>query len=441
MMNIQPASPQRLGKDLSHLVNDIGIRLAGSPQEKATVDFLTARFSEAGATTHTEQFPLMARDVKSEQLQLHIGGEWKTFPCSLLSNVPGTDGKTLEAPLVLFEAAVDYQRQDLSFLRGKAVLHLDTHIESRADYKRLMDANPAFLLFVDVRHPGVTPLGDGMFPEYTRSIGAKPVVNVAFMDAWQWKAQHANAARLTVTGGMTPANGYNVIAELPGDPNYNDILFAGSHHDTQAGTPGADDNGAGTVILLELARLLANRPRKRTIRLIAFGAEEQLSVGSSSYVRAHRAEIEQRGRFMLNFDSCGADLGWTCVSGVGGVSGNKPDAMFSLLRNAFTAQNKCIKTQVTVDPYTDQFPFSVCGLPGVWVSRACCTVGRFWHHRWDDDMRNVSPDEMATIADAGASVLDSLANADTIPFSNGFSPEITQRINNIWNNLYGGWNR
>jgi Zn-dependent M28 family amino/carboxypeptidase len=47
--------------------------------------------------------------------------------------------------------------------------------------------------------------------------------------------------------------------------------------------------------VLELARLLQPRPRRRTIRLISFGAEEQLSVGSTAYVRAHREETATRG--------------------------------------------------------------------------------------------------------------------------------------------------
>ena len=65
---------------------------------------------------------------------------------------PAMGGALVEAPLVFFEAPTEYAREDLSHLRGKAVVHLGCHIESRAAYQRLMQAEPAFLLFVDIRY-------------------------------------------------------------------------------------------------------------------------------------------------------------------------------------------------------------------------------------------------------------------------------------------------
>ena len=120
----------------------------------------------------------------------------------------------------------------------------------------------------------------------------------------------ATRARCRVVGGMVPATSQNVVIDLPGTDLADDILYASAHHDTQANSPGADDNGSGVVGVLELARLLQPLPRRRTIRLISFGAEEQLSVGSAAYVRAHRDEVSRRGRCMYNLDSYGSHLGW-----------------------------------------------------------------------------------------------------------------------------------
>ncbi len=184
-MNLGKASASTILADLRTLTETIGVRLAGSPQEKKAIDFLCERFRQNGAQVAVEDFPTAVRDVTSETLEIEIGGQWQAFPASLFSSVPGTAGKTLEAPIVFFAGPVDYQRQDLSWLRGKAVVHLGCHIESRSDYRRLIEADPAFLLFVDIRYPGVIPLADGMFPAYTRAIGAKPTVNVAYMDAWR----------------------------------------------------------------------------------------------------------------------------------------------------------------------------------------------------------------------------------------------------------------
>jgi len=432
-MNLDRASTSNILTDLRTLTETIGVRLAGSAQEKEAVDFLCERFRQNGAQVAVEGFPTAVRDVTSETLEIELGGRWQLFPASLFSSVPGTAGQTLEAPLVFFAGPVDYQRQDLSWLRGKAVVHLGCHIESRADYRRLIEADPAFLLFVDIRYPGVIPLADGMFPAYTRAIGAKPTVNVAYMDAWRWQQEGATRARLRVEGGMRPGQAANVIAELPGAGPGAETIYVGAHHDTQADTPGADDNGSGTVILLETARLLAARPRRRTIRLIAFGAEEQLSVGSASYIRRHRAEVERDACFMLNFDSCGAALGWY------EINGNGPAAMFELMRTAFRKHDREVKITQDLVPYTDQFPFLVCGVPGLWVSRRCCTAGRFWHHRRDDDLRHLDPAELALQAELAAGVLDNLANTPEMPFDRTLPAAQKADALTMWNDLYGGF--
>ncbi|MCK5006781.1 MAG: M28 family peptidase [Spirochaetales bacterium] len=86
-----------------------------------------------------------------------------------------------------------------------------------------------------------------------------------------------------------------IRGELAGRDKNSGIIVVGGHHDTQAGSPGADDNGTGTVAVIELTRLFASKaPFRRTIRLISFGAEEQLSVGSANYVRRHRADRGDR---------------------------------------------------------------------------------------------------------------------------------------------------
>ena len=226
---------------------------------------------------------------------------WRRFPCSLFSNTPGTNGDWRTAEIAVL-APTDYQRDDLGHLRGKAVIHLGCHIESRQSYRRLMAAGPAFLLMVDTRYPGATPLADGMFPAYTAAIGAVPTLNVAHQDAWDWVRQGATEARCRIVGGMVPATSQNIVIDLAGTDLADEILYVGAHHDTQAASPGADDNASGVIGVLELARLLHGRPRRRTIRIISFGAEEQLSVGSSAYVRTHRRDVSAQGRLMYNLD-------------------------------------------------------------------------------------------------------------------------------------------
>lgn len=362
-----------------------------------------------------------------------MGGAWQAFPCSLFSSTPGTGGAVVEAPLIFFEAPTEYARSDLSFLRGKAVVHLGCHIESRAAYRRLLQAEPAFLLFVDIRYPGTTPLADGMFPSYTKDLGAKPTLNVAFMDAWEWKRCGASAARICVRAEARPSASQNVVADLPGSDPEAGVLYCGGHHDTQADSVGADDNAVGVVTLLELARVLAPIPRRRTLRLISFGAEEQLSVGSAEYVRRHRQEVETSGRFMYNVDGGGSLLGWT------ELNANGPEAMVRGVVAGFRQQDVYLGVTREVIPYTDQFPFAVAGVPGVWLSRRNCTGGRFFHHRPDDDLSRVSCDLLATFAQAAAAILTDWGAVKTLPFKRSIPVAQRSAIRLFWDDLYGGW--
>ncbi len=426
------ASPGRLARDLGVLANDIGVRLAGTAGERAAADHLTARAREIGAETWEESFPVQSRVVSEERLEILIGGAWRAFPCSLFSNTPGTDGAWRTAEIAVV-APTDYQRDDLDHLRGKAVIHLGCHIESRSSYQRLIAAGPAFLLMVDTRYPGATPLADGMFPAYTTAIGAVPTLNVAYQDAWDWVRQGAAEARCRIVGGMSPATSQNVVIELPGTDLRDEILYVGAHHDTQAASPGADDNASGVVGVLELTRLLHGRPRRRSIRLISFGAEEQLSVGSATYVRTHRRDVSSNGRLMYNLDSYGSALGWLQLH----LHGH-PEFEASL-RPYFRAADVYYQTVTRVVPYADHFPFAAAGLAAVFHHRVNCTAGRFFHHRPDDDVSRVSVEVVARDVSVVATWLDQMAGAETLPFTPGIPEQDRVAIGACWDDLFGGW--
>ncbi len=426
------ASPERIASDLRHLVDDIGIRLAGTAGERAAADLVMACGRDLGAETWDETFPVQQRDVTSEELEVLVDGSWRAFPCSLFSSTPGTDGEWRTAGIVRL-VPTDYQRDDLSHLKGKAVIHLGCHIESRDAYRRLMAAEPAFLLMVDTRYPGATPLADGMFPAYTKAIGAVPTLNVAYQDAWQWIERGATEARCRVVGGMVPSTSQNVVIELPGTDLSDEIVYASAHHDTQAGSPGADDNGTGVVGVMELARLLQPRSRRRTIRLISFGAEEQLSVGSAAYVRAHREEVSRRGRLMYNLDSFGSHLGWLQLY-MNGHADLEP-----AFRQYFRAADLYYQTVTSVVPYADHFPFVAAGVAGLFHYRVNCDAGRFFHHRPDDDLSRVSAEVVARDVSAVASFLDAAATADVLPFTPGIPEEQRAAVDACWSDLFGGW--
>jgi carboxypeptidase Q len=86
-------------------------------------------------------------------------------------------------------------------------------------------------------------------------------------------------------------HGFDTIAEIPGtDPKLKDeVVMVGGHLDSWASATGATDNGAGTIVAMEVMRILNAlhvQPR-RTIRVGLWTGEEQGEFGSYGYVRQH----------------------------------------------------------------------------------------------------------------------------------------------------------
>ena len=84
---------------------------------------------------------------------------------------------------------------------------------------------------------------------------------------------------------------FNTIAEIPGHGHKPEIVMAGAHLDSWHGGTGAVDNGAGSAVVMEAARILKTlgvTPR-RTIRFALWSGEEQGLLGSHAYVSRHFA--------------------------------------------------------------------------------------------------------------------------------------------------------
>jgi hypothetical protein len=111
---------------------------------------------------------------------------------------------------------------------------------------------------------------------------------------------------LQASGGRTA----NVVATLRGTEHPDLIYVVGSHFDSVAAGPGADDNTSGTAALLEAARMLARTPLPATVVFASFTGEEAGLLGSREFVRV-AAERKWNVLGALNNDMIGysADKG------------------------------------------------------------------------------------------------------------------------------------
>ncbi|MBC8329436.1 MAG: M28 family peptidase, partial [Planctomycetes bacterium] len=113
----------------------------------------------------------------------------------------------------------------------------------------------------------------------------------------------------------------DVLGWIEGSTRPDEWVIAGAHRD--AWGFGAVDNGSGSAVLLETARVLGAalgrgwRP-ERTLVLATWDAEEWGLVGSTEWVEQHRRQLAAGGVAYLNMDvvASGASFGASCTPGM-----------------------------------------------------------------------------------------------------------------------------
>ena len=118
--------------------------------------------------------------------------------------------------------------------------------------------------------------------------------------------RHAGkTTRLKSLSRRIPGKGCNVVAGKGDRSNQRGgraVITA--HIDAKKGTPGAIDNATGVVILLLLARLLADYRGDRRIKLVAHNGEDYYAVpGQMLYIHNNRDRFDE---ILLNINIDGA---------------------------------------------------------------------------------------------------------------------------------------
>jgi N-acetylated-alpha-linked acidic dipeptidase len=121
---------------------------------------------------------------------------------------------------------------------------------------------------------------------------------------------------------------HNVIAKLPGDSEA--CVIGGAHRD--AWVRGANDDGAGTVVMLRAAQHLGEKARagwkpKSTIYICLWDAEEFGMIGSTEWGEAHAGELEQNAIAYVNVDTGVSGPHFRGASGTPGLLGTLKDVL------------------------------------------------------------------------------------------------------------------
>src|SRR5690606_30845872 len=100
----------------------------------------------------------------------------------------------------------------------------------------------------------------------------------------------------------------NIIITKTGSVYPNTFLIIDGHYDTVNGER-ANDNGSGTALILELARLLKDVDTEYSIKFIHFSGEEAGLIGSEYYVNQTVNPENLDIKLVLNIDQVGGVVG------------------------------------------------------------------------------------------------------------------------------------
>ena len=205
---------------------------------------------------------------------------------------------------------------------------------------------------------------------------------------------------------------HNVIAEKRGtNPDgQRGLVVGGAHFDTVPGSPGANDDGSGSVALLEAAQALATKPTKHDVRLVWFDGEEVGLVGSKAHVKANAADTP-RTLAMIQAEMLGSPHG-SPVMLFGGSTDARAGAPVVDI-----AAKLGINLEVSKDrPYgSDHNPFADAGMPSMVVSTTAPPPRRILHddphyHSPNDTVANLNKGDLSRMADLVATSVYAYAN-------------------------------
>ena len=326
----QVMGPSPMAENLRRLTDDVGGRVSGSPEMAKAVGWALAAFRAAGIDVHAEKYtlPVAWNEGKTELL---VDDPSRPAPA-------GADLRS--AALVSMRAVSEGWSPPLT--RESVAQLIDVGYGSADDFARAGPIRDTVLLV----HSDIGSSWADLFNEYLRppEVIKRAVEGGARAILWMAARErlllyrHTNSltgeidkipqaivaredamrlARLAVAypgrvrvmllmpnkiGG--PVEQENVVGEIRGYEKPDEAAILGAHLDSWELGTGALDNGCNAAMVIEAARAIKATgllPR-RTIRFVLFSGEEQGTIGSYEYVKAHRAEMDKI-RGMIAYDA------------------------------------------------------------------------------------------------------------------------------------------
>jgi Zn-dependent M28 family amino/carboxypeptidase len=314
---------------LEELVTTAPKRMPGSAGDAAARDWAVRKLEALGFDkVWVQEFPMPRWERVSADAVVSSHGDLKLDITSLGKSVSTPDGG-ITANVVHYATFEDLQAADASEVRGKIVFisnrmarqkdgsgygpavvarsqgHAET--ASKGGLAILIrsigtddhDAPHTGAMRFGVNDAAVEEEGIAYSDAWHAPYGVKTVAAAAVSNADADVLQKLVEGGETVTVSLNMKNhhpgeitSYNIIGEITGASRPDEIVITGGHIDAWDTGVGAMDDGMGVAITMNAAGLIADLPERpaRTIRYVAFGAEELGLIGATAYAAEYGDE-------------------------------------------------------------------------------------------------------------------------------------------------------
>lgn len=389
---------------LTELSDNVGARVTGTPEAQKAIDWGISKMRGIGLeNVHAEKWQLWRgwkRGTADAELTTPIRHKLHVDSMGWTGSTPpsGVEGEIV--PVNMFD--LDHEMRDAARLKGKVALvvargsrrgNSDSLFARFGDFLRSA-ANAGALVVIGGQGGAKA---SGLNLTHTGILGfdadfAIPVVSMTAEDQNQLEryvdAGLTPRARFNIQNTFTngPVESANVVGEIRGRENPEQVFVVGAHLDSWDLSEGSTDNGTGSASVLGAADAIVRsgmKPR-RTIRFVLFTGEEQGLDGSFAYVKQHQAELPNHlGDLVLD-------------EGQGPVSefqmGGRDDLVASFQPFSKSLANiRELKVDEKVESGTDTLPFSMAGLPGINMNQDSPDY-KYTHHSAADSLEAVKPD-------------------------------------------------
>jgi aminopeptidase YwaD len=414
---IQTSSAEKMYHDVKTLAG-FGNRFAGSAAEHKAAEFVAEAFRDAQFNVVEENFSIKAFEEKESWVE--ISG--KRFGSRAMFYSIATPEEGIEGELIFAGIGRPEDYEGLNVAGKIVIFHRDRETEKDQFWPEVCTAAKlgakGVILINFTPWVFITTLETGFFKAEERFLPIEPnpipalVINrddgeeiLKMMDGGVIKGK----MKVDVFNGERSSINVRAVKQGSGIPQEKILVYG---HRDSAGTPGANDNGSGTVIMMEIARMLKDLPMKRTVEIVSLGAEEQLgAAGSNAYIAAHREELSSiKAAIELDMVAAGSPL-WVMQGGNWPDRQIKfPQGICSYVLNTAAKMGYYMEFGFCSLGTPDSGRFSDAGVPTTWI----WGPGDIYYHSPEDTAEKVDPNKLKIIADIMATAVYNMANADSL---------------------------